>query len=137
MGQCRFCKKEVEKKKNCFGLYCSNACQGAEKSKKIFTKYLEKQTPENLFDASGQIKRGIRRHLIEWSGGKCSICGWAGKRFGQDVSPLEIDHADSNWKNCNLTNLRVLCPNCHSLTDSYKGANKGYGRENRRKECLK
>ena len=47
--------------------------------------------------------------------------------------PLEIDHIDGNYKNNNEDNLILLCPNCHSLTETYKGANLNHGRNNRHK----
>ncbi|WP_282695564.1 HNH endonuclease signature motif containing protein [Streptomyces sp. CC208A] len=54
---------------------------------------------------------------------QCAACGieavWLGKPL-----PLEVDHIDSNWKNNRIENLRFLCPNCHSTTDSYRGRSK-------------
>lgn len=52
---------------------------------------------------------------------KCSSCGltsWLGGRL-----PLELDHIDGNRDNNNLPNLRLLCPNCHALTPTYRGKN--------------
>lgn len=40
---------------------------------------------------------------------------------------------DGNYKNNREENLILLCPNCHSLTSTYKGANMNYGRKQRRK----
>lgn len=37
--------------------------------------------------------------------------------------PLEIHHIDGNYLNNNISNLQVLCPNCHSLTSNYKALN--------------
>lgn len=54
---------------------------------------------------------------------KCELCGiesWLGKKIS-----LELDHIDGNRYNHSLNNLRVLCPNCHSQTDTYRGKNKG------------
>lgn len=53
---------------------------------------------------------------------QCSICGiseWMGKPI-----VIELDHIDGT-KNHSLTNLRMLCPNCHSQTDTYKSKNIG------------
>lgn len=36
---------------------------------------------------------------------------------------LELDHIDGNNENNNLSNLRLLCPNCHALTPTYRGKN--------------
>jgi Zn finger protein HypA/HybF involved in hydrogenase expression len=60
---------------------------------------------------------------------KCSNCGWNQKHPVTGHSPLEIDHIDGNANNNNEANLRLLCPNCHSLTVTYKNLNKGNGRK--------
>ncbi len=41
---------------------------------------------------------------------------------------LEIDHIDGNSDNNSEENLRLVCPNCHSLTSTYCGTNRGNGR---------
>ncbi|WP_052867062.1 HNH endonuclease signature motif containing protein [Streptomyces niger] len=54
---------------------------------------------------------------------RCSLCG-TGMLWRGCPLPLEVDHIDGNWRNNRLENLRLLCPNCHSTTDSYRGRNK-------------
>ena len=52
---------------------------------------------------------------------KCEICGlteWMNKPIS-----LQLHHNDGNRNNNSLDNLKVLCPNCHSQTDSYAGKN--------------
>lgn len=51
----------------------------------------------------------------------CSSC--LGKTWLDNPIPLELDHIDGNNQNNNLDNLRLLCPNCHSLTPTYRGRN--------------
>ena len=49
---------------------------------------------------------------------KCEKCGLKDKWQGQKIN-LQLDHIDGNWKNNKLENLRILCPNCHSQTDTF------------------
>lgn len=51
---------------------------------------------------------------------KCQLCGWNKKLKGSEFTPCELDHIDGNPENHKLENLRILCPNCHSLTKPYK-----------------
>jgi hypothetical protein len=46
----------------------------------------------------------------------------------QGKIPIELSHKDGNFMNNKIDNLELICPNCHSLTDSYKGTNKKEGR---------
>lgn len=51
----------------------------------------------------------------------CECCGnlkWLGAKI-----PLELHHIDGDHTNNELSNLRLLCPNCHALTDNYRGKN--------------
>ena len=54
---------------------------------------------------------------------ECSICGintWEGR----DIV-LQLDHIDGNRHNNQVSNLRLLCPNCHSQTDTFSMRKKG------------
>lgn len=54
---------------------------------------------------------------------QCEECGWA-KRSEDGRIPLGLDHINGDSKDNRLTNLRVLCPNCHSLKPTHRGRNK-------------
>ena len=50
---------------------------------------------------------------------KCEICNlkyWNGKQI-----PLELHHIDGNHLNNRIDNFQILCPNCHSLTENFRG----------------
>lgn len=86
----------------------------------------EKYNLEEIFiknsPVTQKVMRGyVRRHnLLEY---KCVKCGCDGNWQDGQIS-LEIDHIDGDNKNNQLSNLRYLCPNCHALTDTYRGKNK-------------
>lgn len=74
-------------------------------------------------------KQTIRSHKLrirllkdEVFSHRCTSCNqteWLGKPI-----PLELDHIDGNPINNTLSNLRLLCPNCHAFTPTYRGRNK-------------
>ena len=73
----------------------------------------------------------IRNALIELWNNKCALCGWGEVNKYTGMAPLELEHMDGNHKNNRPSNLIILCPNCHSLTATYKALNKGNGRSSR------
>ena len=61
--------------------------------------------------------------LVNLKGHKCEQCG--SSVWNQVKIPLEIHHNDGDHLNNELDNLVLLCPNCHALTENYKGRNHG------------
>lgn len=86
---------------------------------------------DGIISNGGGISNFIKRYIREKFDQKCCVCGWNKTNEFTGKIPLEIDHIDGN-PCCNIeSNLRLICPNCHSLTKTYKGANKGNGRFSR------
>lgn len=86
------------------------------------------------------ISRALRERLLERANFHCespTCCvpgGWGEKNPLTGKSALQVDHIDGNAFNNVEENLRVLCPNCHSLTDTYGSLNRGNGRTARKRE---
>ncbi len=53
----------------------------------------------------------------------CEQCGWAQEALNGRL-PLELHHINGNARDHRLKNLIILCPNCHSLKDNYRGLNR-------------
>ena len=111
--------------------YCSNKCQQEYQ----YTKYINewKNGLKSGMRGDYQISMYIKTYLFKKFNYKCSKCGWSKTNPFTGNIPLEIDHIDGNYKNNNEDNLILLCPNCHSLTETYKGANLNSGRKSRSK----
>lgn len=115
-------------------LYCSNKCQQYYQ----YTSFIQrwKIGMEDGMLGEYQISKHIKRYLLEKFNNACSKCGWHEKNPYTELIPLEVEHIDGNYKNNSESNLDILCPNCHSLTATYKGANAGKGRLSRKKYSL-
>ncbi len=57
---------------------------------------------------------------------KCELCNWAKVSVDGRI-PLELDHINGDRYDNRIQNLRVLCPNCHSLQSTHRGRNKKKG----------
>lgn len=57
---------------------------------------------------------------------RCEICSWAKVSVDGRI-PLELDHINGDHSDNRLENLRILCPNCHSLQSTHRGKNKKRG----------
>lgn len=68
---------------------------------------------------SNAVKKILfRNDLKEKKCENCGITDW----LGEEIS-FELHHIDGNKFNNQINNLKILCPNCHCLTDNYRGKN--------------
>jgi Zn finger protein HypA/HybF involved in hydrogenase expression len=128
-AKCLNCDKEVATSQ---AVFCSNSCYSDYKYKEYIQAWKEGKV--NGTKADIFMSNHLRRYLMEKYEKRCSKCGWNEKHPITGKVPLEIDHIDGNWTNNDEANLQLLCPNCHSLTPTFKNLNKGKGRANRIKK---
>lgn len=115
---CKNCGKELNERHK---IFCDNRCQGEFEYKEFILKW--KNGDEDGIRGKYNVSSRIRRYLFAKYDGKCQLCGWHGVNQKTGKSPLEIHHIDGNFKNNAESNLQLLCPNCHSLTPTYKRLN--------------
>ena len=125
---CLNCGKQLDKRYK--QKFCSNQCQSDYKYK----TYIESWKNGNKDGITGKygLSQHIKRYLFEKHKNKCQICGWGETNKKTGKIPLEVHHIDGDYTNNKEENLQLLCPNCHSLTETYKNANDN-GRKGRDK----
>lgn len=64
-------------------------------------------------------RRLLKEEIFPHRCSNCNLTTWL-----ENPIPLELDHIDGNHANNSLHNLRLLCPNCHTLTPTYRGRNR-------------
>jgi hypothetical protein len=60
-------------------------------------------------------RRLLRAGMMRSTCARCGLETWQGNPI-----PLELDHINGDNRDNRLTNLRLLCPNCHALTPTYR-----------------
>ena len=159
---CKVCNTDFTCNKSEKRKFCSQSCSASfnNKSKKKYNKNCENCNDElknNVSESTRFCKRDCyldhrknerikkiisgdvvdlsasKKFLIEKNGEKCEICDWNEKNKKTNKVPIQLDHINGNPEDNRIENLRLLCPNCHSLTETYGALNIGFGRKNRRR----
>ena len=100
-------------------IYCSNECKW---------KYMfDGRRTYDFRDKTAVSKDRLRGKFLY--GNKCELCDWD--------KLVEVHHIDSNRNNHEDSNLCVLCPNCHTLTEPKYEGNEHYVSEEKMKEMIK
>lgn len=82
---------------------------------------LDQLLVDNSDFQSFKLKNRLFREGLKFP--SCELCGWA-KISYRGVVPVELDHINGDHRDNRIENLRILCPNCHSLQSTHRGRNK-------------
>ena len=110
---CQYCGKENKYRYSSGNKYCNVKCQMAEKQDKVLTEFLN----GTYTNKTGKFPGVAKDYVFEQQGKKCGICGikdWNGQPI-----VFQADHIDGDSSNLKPNNLQMICPNCHSQTDTW------------------
>lgn len=119
--------------------FCSDPCRrqrsreaASRKNDQLYRDFIRRwlagEAVRTFKGGAGQISSHIRRYLFEKHDSRCTECGWSKEHSVTKKVPLTVEHKDGDWQNNQPSNLTLLCPNCHALTPTYCGLNRGNGR---------
>lgn len=121
---CINCFCEFKPHRNSKKKYCSVKCQTLYQYKQYILRWKNGLEKGYGVHKTLDLSSHIRRYMLEKYNNSCQKCGW-NQLHPIDNKPLvEINHIDGDAENCKEENLEVLCPNCHSMTETFRARNK-------------
>ena len=113
---CLYCGREVSRKPK---KYCNNSCQLAFENANLIEEWKAGRR-KGWVGKTYATASFVRNYMLARANYMCSICEWDSINPTTGIVPLEINHKDGNPANCKESNLEVLCPNCHALTNNFR-----------------
>lgn len=127
---CLNCNNEIKSKKP--KKFCNSKCCGEYKHKQSYLDFLNNNEKYNKGYYSPKT---FKDFILQEQENKCEICKnepiWMNKKL-----VFVIDHIDGDCSNNKRENLRLICPNCDSQTDTFKSKTKNSKRRNYIKENI-
>ncbi len=90
---------------------------GRRRPKRPFADRLVLGSPSEGRLPGDRLRRAL---LLQGVAENCAMCG-TGPEWNGKALRLEVDHRNGDWWDNRPENLRLLCPNCHAVTDTYRG----------------
>lgn len=106
-SRCQNCNVELLGWRSARTKYCSRKCE---------YEVAEKTRSEKIL--VGKLSANASKNYIRSHYDNCSVCG-LGKEWNGKPITLQVDHIDGNSDNNTLENLRLICPNCHTQTETF------------------
>ncbi|MFD6354496.1 HNH endonuclease [Nocardia tengchongensis] len=127
ISPCQRCGTIERDRRNLRGPYCSWTCYNEDRYERTggFARWLKawlsgEQSGTTL---DGKPDHRIRQALVQLRGQACEECGWDRVNPVSKRVPLHVDHITGDRARNRPDELRLLCPNCHSLTTNYQHLN--------------
>lgn len=121
-GSCKTCMVQIRKNRT----FCKTCWNRRDQRK---NERIQSWKSGLWSGGSTYLSKTIRSYLLEKSNFSCQKCGFSAFHSVDGKTILEINHINGNGSDHRPENLEVLCPNCHALTDNYRGRNSGNGRK--------
>ncbi len=121
---CLNCRKEITRGNK----YCDNRCKGEYEYKQYIERW--KSGKETGSSGTDGISARVRRYMFEKSDYCCQNedckCNWRNPYTG--LSILQLHHINGDSSDNSESNLQVLCPNCHAMTENFGSRNENSSR---------
>lgn len=132
----KYSKRELIKCIKCGTLtknkFCTNLCSSSYRHNEAYNDFLNNN---DKYCNGGYTPKSFKDIFLNEQNNKCHICNIDPKWMNRDLV-FVIDHIDGDASNNKRENIRMICPNCDSQTETFKSKNKNSKRRNYWKEKI-